>query len=578
MVPYIKQTCSQNYLSCFKLILGTIHTFLGTETVLHKYNEEFHTDIVICDDIDSQENIKETDTIIPYPDLVDDVENVTKDSQEENNIEMIEVEEFDKEQKEMVNKIKKMPLKRINKNKKCQDCNINHEKILNMERVINQLDKELNYWVTTYNEDKTQSEMQIKNIMKEIINPLIDENAKLVETMNELKCKVEERDQMTKDRLVQQKKELRTNKEEIINEINDINLDITKLKNENKNTVKEQLKIHQNINELKKTNKKKEETIILDNSNDGKDLDNVVEVEEMKIAEMTPVDRNTHTKQRLTVLMDSNRRFIDFKNLFKNKEIVVIPCGSVEVANDILNVRNIDSDEVLLHIGINDLEIKEPPIVSKEIAEVVKRLSDKCSKVFVSMITIRKDHLDKNVEMANALLKLDLQAIENQEIILIDHKSITSNGELYDKKHLSKKWVGNELSGVEKLCLDFLNAVDGSINGTDLVKSIRYKNRYNHERRNQSYNNKRNIQSYSRRTNLPESRYHTNERRNRNNNELYDQRYYTENHNNNKYQDRNTNLMFTNERRRINNYNMEIPNERFVNYFTSCNSNFSTLV
>ena len=63
----------------------------------------------------------------------------------------------------------------------------------------------------------------------------------------------------------------------------------------------------------------------------------VVNVDEDNAKIKTTMLEKSKKDNKLTVLMDSNRRFIEFKKLFKGKEIEVIPCGSIEAANNILN-------------------------------------------------------------------------------------------------------------------------------------------------------------------------------------------------------------------------------------------------
>ena len=187
--------------------------------------------------------------------------------------------------------------------------------------------------------------------------------------------------------------------------------------------------------------------------------------------------------------MDSNRKFIEFNKLFKEKEIDVIQCGSAEAMNNILNNRDIVSDEILVHVGTNDLETKEPNLVAKEIANLVKRLKTEY-KVYVSEIIIRDDYLNNKVYMTNALLKQELnKEIEDNTIILIKHANINSRESLHDKKHLSYIRKGELLSGVEQLSLDFYNHIDGSSNGIELLKSIRRDRQHNRTQRYTNYRN-----------------------------------------------------------------------------------------
>ena len=67
-------------------------------------------------------------------------------------------------------------------------------------------------------------------------------------------------------------------------------------------------------------------------------------------------------KDNLCVIMDSNRKFINFKKLlageFDNKLTpILIPCGNIRKAESILTSSQINTPHIiLLHIGINDLD------------------------------------------------------------------------------------------------------------------------------------------------------------------------------------------------------------------------------
>ena len=83
-------------------------------------------------------------------------------------------------------------------------------------------------------------------------------------------------------------------------------------------------------------------------------------------------------KGSLYVIIDSNRKFINFKELlareFKNKlPPIVIPCGNIRKAESILNSTQISTPHlILLHIGIKDLDDQRPEDIALDLKELGK--------------------------------------------------------------------------------------------------------------------------------------------------------------------------------------------------------------
>ena len=74
--------------------------------------------------------------------------------------------------------------------------------------------------------------------------------------------------------------------------------------------------------------------------------------------------RNQHGPQdpkQMLILIDSNRRNIDFDQLFPDVQKTVQPCGSVDWALSFLEKSKEDRyDTVLIHLGTNDLKQMTP--------------------------------------------------------------------------------------------------------------------------------------------------------------------------------------------------------------------------
>ena len=428
--------------------------------------------------------------------------------EEESPLDIIEMED----NKSISVKTKRSPGK---KTTKCGECALNKDKLTNVERVVNQMDKELNYWVSTYKENKEHSDLLIRTIMSDIIKPLVKDNADMTTRMNEMRTMIEEQEQLIHDIRTQLRNEIKSNKVEMKCDLTNFEIDVTKVKRENEDIAKEQLKLHQKIHMIQQ--KKKEEIGSHKNelketsSNDYKQIttqekDNIVSNSNSKECFHNAENRNTVIKdtndegrdviinnsnkgrKKLTILMDSNRKYINFKELFTDRDIEVLKCGSTESVNKVIKNKKIVSDEVLIHVGINDIEVEEPNVVAMNIVNIAKNLKNK-HKLYISEITMRNDHLATNVSMTNALVKQKLQKeIEEEEIILITHKNINSHELLFDKKHLNKNRKNNSLSGVEKLSINFYNNIDRSNNGIEKINLMR-RNRIQNYRNQQPMNN-----------------------------------------------------------------------------------------
>ena len=73
--------------------------------------------------------------------------------------------------------------------------------------------------------------------------------------------------------------------------------------------------------------------------------------------------------------MDSNRHHMDISYLFPEKQVRVIPCGSVERARTIINYpRFFDTEAILIHTGTNDLE--DDSLSSRHIANTLTEISE----------------------------------------------------------------------------------------------------------------------------------------------------------------------------------------------------------
>lgn len=134
--------------------------------------------------------------------------------------------------------------------------------------------------------------------------------------------------------------------------------------------------------------------------------------------------------------MDSNRKFIYFNGLFCDKDVQVIRCGSTNAANNVIKKMKIEGDEILMHIGINDLETKDPNVVVNELSNIARLLKDKCTTLYVSKITPRNDNISNKVNLANELITKNLE-VENIQVI--EHPKITIDRQKTFKQEMVKR-------------------------------------------------------------------------------------------------------------------------------------------
>ena len=99
----------------------------------------------------------------------------------------------------------------------------------------------------------------------------------------------------------------------------------------------------------------------------------------------TPVSQNTSNSgnQNILILMDSNREFVDFRELLSNEivdrgQIVVIPCGNVRKAEVLINSPKItDISKVLIHVGVNDIDDQHLEDAANNLVTIAKKFQEK---------------------------------------------------------------------------------------------------------------------------------------------------------------------------------------------------------
>ena len=82
-------------------------------------------------------------------------------------------------------------------------------------------------------------------------------------------------------------------------------------------------------------------------------------------------------KRNIYIIINSNRKFINFKELLLTEEEetnpIVIPCGNIKRTEEFLKTNQIDSpQQIILHIRINDIDTQD----ARDIAVKIKTLAE----------------------------------------------------------------------------------------------------------------------------------------------------------------------------------------------------------
>ena len=150
--------------------------------------------------------------------------------------------------------------------------------------------------------------------------------------------------------------------------------------------------------------------------------------------------------------MDSDRKFINFKELLlieqEETNPVVIPCGNIKRAEEILKTNQNDSPhQVILYIGINDIDTQDTSNIAVKIETLADAYQTRFNcEVFVLEVTPRGDKYNSHVNTANKKLKHHLS---NSMVKRISHENL-SPSHLHDDRHLHRNKTHAELlSGVQ---------------------------------------------------------------------------------------------------------------------------------
>ena len=117
-----------------------------------------------------------------------------------------------------------------------------------------------------------------------------------------------------------------------------------------------------------------------------------------------PAIQNTNNsrKKYIIMLIDSNRKFVDFRELLLNEvvdvgQIVAKPCG---------NMRKIEVlVKILTHVGVSDIDDQYPEEITNNVVTIAKNLQEKFKcNIHLSDITPQNDYFKGHVQAVNQTL------------------------------------------------------------------------------------------------------------------------------------------------------------------------------
>ena len=346
-----------------------------------------------------------------------------------------------------------------------------HEKLKN---IINQIDNEMIDFAKKYEQEQELINIKITDIIENLIAPLKLENGKLKEALQNALDKIElmntqilESTALTKNNVKETKTALENKFEEISTNIIKVKQSVQKLESKQKD-----------MNNTEKNNS----NIIKQNVKTTKDATTQTETQ---IEDKPPTlpEKSAHNdtealykdKRKIYIIMDSNRKFINFKEMLLTEEEetnpVFIPCGNIKRAEEILKANQIDSPHrIILQIGINDIDTQD----TRDIAAKIKTLAEadqtrfNC-KVFVSEVTPRGDKYNSHVNTINKELRHHLS---NSMIKRIGHENLNQS-HLHDDSHLRRnKTHGTLLSGVQFFARNLFESITSKPMASQKIQNI----------------------------------------------------------------------------------------------------------
>ena len=246
----------------------------------------------------------------------------------------------------------------------------------NLKNIINQIDNEMIDFAKKYEQEQELINIKITDIIENLIAPLKLENGKLKEALQNALDKIKLMNTQILDSTTLTKNNVKETKTALENKFEEINTNISNVKQ----SVKKLESKQKDMNNTGKNNS----NIIKQNVKTTKDATTQTETQ---IEDKPPTlpEKSAHNdtealnkdKRKIYIIMDSNRKFINFKEMLLTEEEetnpVFIPCGNIKRAEEILKTNQIDSPhQIILHIGINNIDTQDTSDIAVKIATLAE--------------------------------------------------------------------------------------------------------------------------------------------------------------------------------------------------------------
>lgn len=154
-----------------------------------------------------------------------------------------------------------------------------------------------------------------------------------------------------------------------------------------------------------------------------------------------PQEQGSHPqKAEVIILIDSNGKFINEKQLFPGHKTLKLWCPKTDIALQQLNKENLgEPSHIIIHVGTNDLRAQQ-----ERVADSVTRVAMKAtqtfptSRVVISTILPRSDFHPRTIQRVNADISRRCAGMPN---VHLAHHPTLDLGHLYDHVHLRKDSV-----------------------------------------------------------------------------------------------------------------------------------------
>ena len=306
----------------------------------------------------------------------------------------------------------------------------------NFKNTINKIDNEMIDFAKKYEQEQELINVKTTDIIENFITPLKLESSKLKEALKNALDKIKLLNTQIFDSTTLIKNEVKETKTAIENKFEEINTNIINVKQSVKKLVSKQ-------KDMKNTEKN-----IRQNLKTTKDTTTQTETQ---IEEKTPAlpEKLAHNdtdalykdNRNIYIITDSNRKFINFKELLLTEEEetnpIVTPCGNIKRAEEILDSPH----QIILHIGIYDIDTQDTRgivVKIKTLAEVYQSRFN--CEVFVSEVTPRGDQYNSHVNTVNNELRHQLSS---SVVKRISHENLNQS-HLHDDRYLRR----NKIHGI----------------------------------------------------------------------------------------------------------------------------------